>query len=99
MRSAVSPQPGKCRRSRSVTAKNSAVSYFLRIRARTPSEPDCSERWKWPHTRPSAARRAQNSSVTTVGSREPRRSRSSGAAREMVSTASARPGVPGRSAP
>ena len=47
------------------------------------SQPDCSERWKWSHTRPVRARRAQNSSVTAVGSSEPRRRRSSGAAAEL----------------
>ena len=39
------------------------------------------------------------SSATTVGSSEPRRRRSCGAAAAMASTASARPGPPGKSSP
>ena len=63
------------------------------------SQPDWSERWKWSQTRPVSASLRQKSSVTTVGSSEPSLSLSSGAAFAMAHTASARPGVSGRSYP
>ena len=87
MRSVVSAQSGKAARSRSVTAKNAAVVYFRCMRESVASHPDCRERWKCGHTL-SFARRAVNSSVTTVGSSEPRWMRTPGAAAATASSAS-----------
>ena len=59
----------------------------------------CRERWKWGQRLGRAARRAQKSSVTVRGSREPRRTRISGTAWHTASIRLARSGRPGRSRP
>ena len=66
------------------------VSYFRFMRFRVASQPLCRERWNWGQSPGRAAARRQKSSVTVRGSRDPRRSRSSGAAAERSSSRSTR---------
>ena len=70
---------------------NRAVSYFRFIRFRVASQPLCRDRWNCGQSWGRAAARRQKSSVTVRGSRDPSRSRSSGAAEASPSIRSMSP--------
>ncbi len=101
IRSVVMAGPGfwKCFRSRSTLSRYRAVPYFRFIRFSVASQPLWRDRWKWGHRLGRPAARTQKSSVMVRGSREPSRTRQSGAAAHTDSMRSMRVSPVRRSRP